>query len=342
MKKISILGLMVGVFGLLGIGTNNVGAYSLNENGEYAVSFMYNNYNEDGTAVPANKILRLDVADEDVIEIGSLLTDLGFTAESPDKPKNPKSESGSYYWKIAGGENVAVETISKEAFNGFCKTEDDTIISKCARLEVVFPDAIEENQSGVSDVIDAGQSNMMDGATGAEINFQRAMPSGAVLSVKELLANDMLKGEIPPTLKKILNLAVMRENGEEVEVSGNEMIISLALPEDLAGYKYFQVVYIVDGEIKETFPAEVVDGKIIFKTTHLSAYGIQASNKPFATTENKPVMAAVDSPDTGVESFDKATSSSSKVVPLTVFGVSALIFGGAMLWRKKHSHRIKL
>lgn len=342
MKKIFGVGLALGVCSLAGFISSDVNAYTVDEAGEYAVNFSYNIYDDGGVAMASNKIIRLDVVEGDVIEVGSLLTDLGFTADSPEKPKNPKSESGSYYWKIAGGENAAVETISKENFTGFCKVEEGVTISKCARLEVVFPDAAEDN-SIVIEEVDAGQSNMLDGVTGAEINFQKAMPSGSVLTVQELLANDMIKGEIPPTLKKILNLAVMRENGEEVEVSGNEMTIALALPEDLIEFKYFQIVYIVDGEIKETFPAEVIDGKIVFKTTHLSAYGIQASNKPFATTESSaPVMAVVDSPDTGVESFDMSAASSSKVVPLIVFAVSFVIFGGVMIWRKKRSHRIRL
>lgn len=341
MKRILGAGLVFGMISLLAI-SNNVNAYSVNEGGEYAVSFNYNIYGEDGVATPANKMLRLDVEEDDTIEIGSLLTDLGFTADSPDKPKNPNSESGAYYWKIAGGEDVAVETISRENFTGFCKIEEGVVISKCARLEVVFPDAI-VSEAASEMVEDNGQASMLDGVTGTEISFSKVMPTGAVLNIQELLASDTLKGEIPATLKRILNLAVVRENGEEIEVSENEMTISLALPEELLSYKYFQIVYIVDGGIKETFPAEVVDGKIIFKTSHLSAYGIQASNKPF-TTDNAPVMTtmAAETPETGVVSFEDETSGSSKVVTIIAFTISAGVFGVAMLWRKKHSHRIKL
>ncbi|MDO5452064.1 MAG: hypothetical protein Q4F56_03160, partial [Candidatus Saccharibacteria bacterium] len=260
MKNILGAGLVLGIASLIGVNSfcNEVLAYSVSEAGEYAVSFNYNIYNEDGVATSASKILRMDVADDDVIEIGSLLTDLGFTADAPEKPKNPKSESGSYFWKISGGEDVAVETISKENFTGFCKMEDDTVISKCARLDVVFPDAKQENEE-VSPVMaeDSGQTSMLDGVTGSEIVFQKAMPSKAVLTVQELLASDMFKGEVPVTLKKILDLVVKGEDGQEVEVSENEMTVSLALPEELAGYQYFQIVYIVDGEIKETFPAEI-------------------------------------------------------------------------------------
>ncbi len=342
-KKIGF-GIILTILGVIGVFASNSYAYTVNETGEYAVSFNYNIYDENGVATPASKVLRIDVSEGDVIEIGSLLTDLSFTADSPEKPKNPNSKSGVYYWKLSDGENVAVETISEEVFTGFCRTTEGVTLPKCARLEAVFADAEKTDEVTPVEKVDAGQPSMLDGATGSEIDFQKAMPTGTVLTVQELLANDTLKGEIPPTLKRILDLAVMRENGDEVEVSENEMKISLPLPEELAGYEYFQVVYIVDGEIKETFPAEVVDGKIVFTTSHLSIYGIQASNKPFTTTsETVPVAAAkIDSPDTGVESFDKSTSSSSKVLSLIVFGVSSLVFMGAMVWKKRHSHRIRL
>lgn len=341
MRKTLCLGLAASVLGLLGIITENTSAYSVNEAGEYAVNFAYNIYGEDGVASPANKTIRIDVLDDETIEIGSLLTDLSFTADSPEKPTNPKSESGAYYWRLSGGSDEAVETISKENFTGFCKVSEEVTISKCVRLEVVFPDvSVETIQEEAA--FDAGQTSLLDGNTGAEISFGTAVPTGAILSVQELLASDTLKGDVPATLKKILDLAVVRENGETIEVTDNEMTISLNLPEELAEYKYFQIVYIVDGEIKETFPAEVVEGKIVFKTSHLSAYGIQASNKPF-TVDNAPtVMATADTPETGVMTMNEQGSSSSKVVTLVAIAVSGAIFAGVMIWKKKRSHKIEL
>ena len=57
------------------------------------------------------------------------------------------------------------------------------------------------------------------------------------------------------------------------------MIIRIALPENLKGYKNYKVVYISNGEIKETIPASVEDGYITFETSHLSEYGIIATEK---------------------------------------------------------------
>ena len=61
------------------------------------------------------------------------------------------------------------------------------------------------------------------------------------------------------------------------------MKIKIALPEDLKGYKKYEVVYIKDNQIQETIPATIEDGYIVFETTHLSHYGIVATEKSLNT-----------------------------------------------------------
>ena len=56
------------------------------------------------------------------------------------------------------------------------------------------------------------------------------------------------------------------------------MLIRIALPDDLKGYDKYEVVYISDNVIKETIPATIEDGYIVFETDHLSNYGIVATN----------------------------------------------------------------
>lgn len=56
------------------------------------------------------------------------------------------------------------------------------------------------------------------------------------------------------------------------------MKIRIALPDDLKGYNKYEIVYISNGEIKETIPAAVENGYIVFETNHLSQYGIIATN----------------------------------------------------------------
>ena len=66
------------------------------------------------------------------------------------------------------------------------------------------------------------------------------------------------------------------------------MQIKIALPEELKGYKKYEVVYILNNEIKETIPATVEDGYIVFETTHLSEYGIVATEKSSSSNVENP------------------------------------------------------
>lgn len=66
------------------------------------------------------------------------------------------------------------------------------------------------------------------------------------------------------------------------------MKIRIALPKDLTGFNKYEVVYISNNEIKEKFPAKVEDGYIVFETSHLSQYGVIATNteQPSNNTTN--------------------------------------------------------
>ena len=55
------------------------------------------------------------------------------------------------------------------------------------------------------------------------------------------------------------------------------MKIRIALPEELKGFDKYEVVYISDDKIKETIPATIENGYIVFETSHLSQYGIVAT-----------------------------------------------------------------
>ena len=66
------------------------------------------------------------------------------------------------------------------------------------------------------------------------------------------------------------------------------MRIRIELPEDLKDYDQYEVVYILDNEIKETLPATVEDGYIVFETSHLSQYGIVAKNEVQEENNTKP------------------------------------------------------
>lgn len=74
------------------------------------------------------------------------------------------------------------------------------------------------------------------------------------------------------------------QDSEVVEVKDGKYVISIDLDEKLQDYDHFKVVYINDeGKIEETLDAKLVDGKIVFETTHLSTYGIVGYNNADTT-----------------------------------------------------------
>lgn len=92
------------------------------------------------------------------------------------------------------------------------------------------------------------------------------------------------KAEIPEGLtgknvKFVADISLINDKSEVVKINGIKMKIKMALPENLKGYSQYEVVYIgEDGKIKETLPATIEDGYIVFETNHLSKYGIVAKN----------------------------------------------------------------
>ena len=78
-------------------------------------------------------------------------------------------------------------------------------------------------------------------------------------------------------VKYLVDINILKNN-QAVQVNGIKMKIRIALPEDLKGYNNYKVVYILNDEIKETIPATIEDGYIVFETSHLSQYGIVATS----------------------------------------------------------------
>ena len=104
-----------------------------------------------------------------------------------------------------------------------------------------------------------------------------------------------------------------------MEIKISILLIKIVLPEDLKGYKKYEVVYILDDEIKETIPATIEDGYIVFKASHLSEYVIIATEKSSG--------ANVENPKTG-----------DNVMPYLVAGILSaigLVKTSVIIYRKK-------
>ena len=128
-----------------------------------------------------------------------------------------------------------------------------------------------EPENPDKDTVKVIESN--DGIKGS-IEFAEGVDSNYKLIINNV---DVNKDLADKNVKFIADINVLKNN-EIVQISGTKMKIRIALPEELKGYDNYSVVYILNNEIKETIPATLQDGYIVFETTHLSEYGIVATN----------------------------------------------------------------
>ena len=114
-----------------------------------------------------------------------------------------------------------------------------------------------------------------NGEVKGSIMFEKEMSKNYTLDIKKVEVKKELAFK---NIKYIVDINVLKD-GEVVKISDNKMKIKVALPKDLKGYKKYEVVYISNDEIKETIPATVKDGYIVFEISHLSEYGIIVEDK---------------------------------------------------------------
>ena len=113
------------------------------------------------------------------------------------------------------------------------------------------------------------------GETKAKIEFATEVSKDYKLDIKSI---EVKKELADKNVKFVADINVLDGNNNVVKISNTKMKIRIALPEDLKGYDKYEIVYISNGEIKETIPAAVENGYIVFETNHLSQYGIIATN----------------------------------------------------------------
>ena len=121
------------------------------------------------------------------------------------------------------------------------------------------------------------------GKTKGKIEFEKGVSKNYKLDIRPIEVEKDLANK---NVKYVVDINVL-ENGEVVKISNTKMKIKIALPEDLKGFDKYEVVYISNDEIKETIPATVEDGYIVFETSHLSQYGIVATNVEEKTEQTK-------------------------------------------------------
>ncbi len=121
------------------------------------------------------------------------------------------------------------------------------------------------------------------GETKAKIEFAKEVNGNYELDVKPIKIAENLANK---NVKYIVDINLL-EDGQVVKINDAKMKVRIALPEDLKGFNKYEVVYISNDEIKEKIPATVENGYIVFETSHLSQYGIIATNIEEKTEQNK-------------------------------------------------------
>ena len=193
----------------------------------------------------------------------------GYTFNGWNAKKDGSGKNYKYlYWREWDKENWGNDDRESEFERDGLITEDGGYERY---LNLTLYATWTKDASTPDDTVKVIESN--DGIKGS-IEFAEGVDSNYKLIINNVEVNKDLADK---NVKFIADINVLKDN-ENVQISGTKMKIRIALPEELKGYNTYSVVYILNNEIKETIPATLQDGYIVFETTHLSEYGIVATN----------------------------------------------------------------
>ena len=204
------------------------------------------------------------------------------------------------YWRIWDNNEETNKKYDKDTLitedNGYVRYKNVTLYASWTKTSG-------EQEKPGKDTVKELQST---GETKAKIEFATEVSKDYKLDIKSI---EVKKELADKNVKFIADINVLDGNNNVVKISDTKMKIRIALPEDLKGYDKYEVVYIVNDEIKETLPAAVENGYIVFETNHLSQYGIIATNTGNGTTS--PNTGETTSPKTGETTSPKTGDTTS-------------------------------
>lgn len=220
--------------------------------------------------------------------------------------RQPTAKRTALYGKAEDAKQLARLAENLDCFT-LVKEESGYERYKNVTLYASWTKASGEPENPGKDMVKELQST---GETKAKIEFATEVSKDYKLDIKSI---EVKKELADKNVKFVADINVLDGNNNVVKISNTKMKIRIALPEDLKGYDKYEVVYIVNDEIKETLPAAVENGYIVFETNHLSQYGIVGTNTGSGAT-----------PQTGDSSsvLWLAILCISGVGALTVFGIS--------------------
>ena len=186
----------------------------------------------------------------------------GYTFNGWNAKKDGSGGNYKYmYWANWRNEDEFVPEFERDTLN------DDKSMYKNITLYASWTRNLGEPVETVKEVQSTGE-------TKAKIEFADGISADYELDVTPVEITEDLANK---NVKYIVDINLL-EDGQVVKISDTKMKVKIALPEDLKGFNKYEVVYISDDEIKETIPATIEDGYIVFETSHLSQYGIIATN----------------------------------------------------------------
>ena len=193
----------------------------------------------------------------------------GYTFNGWNTKKDGSGDNYKYvYWRFWDND----EETNKEFDKDTLITEDNGYVRyKNVTLYATWTKTSGQPENPVKETVKELQST---GDTKAKIEFEKGISKDYKLDIKPV---EVKKELADKNVKFIADINVLDGNNV-VKISNTKMKIKIALPEALKGYDKYEVVYILNDEIKETMPAKAENGYIVFETNHLSQYGIIATN----------------------------------------------------------------
>ena len=218
------------------------------------------------------------------------------------------------YWRIWDNNEETNKKYDKDTLitedNGYERYKNVTLYASWTKTSG-------EPENPGKDMVKELQST---GETKAKIEFATEVSKDYKLDIKSI---EVKKELADKNVKFVADINVLDGNNNVVKISDTKMKIRIALPDDLKSYNKYEVAYILNDEIKETMPATIENGYIVFETSHLSQYGIIATN----------IVNGTKSPQTG--------DNSNLALWVTVLAISGGAVIGVTVIGKKKKHSAK-
>ena len=199
----------------------------------------------------------------------------GYTFNGWNSKNDGSGKNYKYmYWRLwdkEGATEFEKDTLIKDE-SGYERYKNITLYASWTKNAGTTEEPVKETVKEIEST----------GETKANIEFENEVNKNYKLDIQKVEVNTELANK---NVKFIADINVL-DGDNIVKISDTKMKIKIALPEELKGYNKYEVVYILDGEIKERLPATIEEGYLVFETTHLSEYGVIAENVKEETINN--------------------------------------------------------